>query len=339
MLEDNKLFTVIIAVYNDENRIDKCLNSLINQTKLNFNIIVVNDGSTDKTHEHIMDYINKNDNKINIKYINKKLNQGVSSARNDALELAETKYICFLDSDDFFYNDMAENYEKIIVENQFDLYSFNYMTIYSDISKNKEYKSKYLKDKEFKSSDFLNELLMQKNGIYAHCCTKLYKNKIIKDNNIKFEDDISFMEDLIFNLNYTIHCNNALHVNKSWYNYVQSENSLSKSNDERMINNFKDVLNKVLNILVKENIINLHQNEYDSLYNRLVILSIRSIVRSIQPDEIKQKRIDMIYEVFDVENKIKILGDEYYFNELFKEVTKIIVQDTFNLKKFIKILT
>ncbi|MEG1705770.1 MAG: glycosyltransferase family 2 protein, partial [Clostridia bacterium] len=90
---NKNIFTIIIPVYNDEKRIDRCLNSLLTQNKYNFDVIIVNDGSIDNTSTHILKYIDKNSDKLNIKYINKKINAGVSKARNDALELVKTKYV------------------------------------------------------------------------------------------------------------------------------------------------------------------------------------------------------------------------------------------------------
>ncbi|MEG2235847.1 MAG: glycosyltransferase, partial [Clostridia bacterium] len=284
---NKNIFTIIIPVYNDEKRIDRCLNSLLTQNKYNFDVIIVNDGSIDNTSTHILKYIDKNSDKLNIKYINKKINAGVSKARNDALELVKTKYVFFLDSDDYINNETTEIYEELINKQNLDLYSFNYNVVYSDITKNCIYKSKYNSDKCFASDEYINELLMQKNGIYAHCCTKLYKNEIIQKNNIRFESDISFMEDLIFNLKFAMLSKNIIHINNSLYNYVQSDNSLSKSNNEKMIFNFKIVSDKVYELLQEKNNIKKHIYEYESMYNRLVILAIIAVIKSDVSNDIK----------------------------------------------------
>ena len=106
--------SIIVPVYNAENYLDNCIKSILNQTFEDFELILVNDGSTDKS-SHICNYYKKIDSRI--KLINKK-NGGVSSARNKGLEVAIGKYIGFVDSDDYIHPKMYETLYNYIIAMQ-----------------------------------------------------------------------------------------------------------------------------------------------------------------------------------------------------------------------------
>lgn len=93
---NNKTISVIVPAYNAEKTINRCLESIVKQTISNFKVYVVNDGSTDSTATILDNY--KNDGRFNIIHIS---NSGVSAARNTALQLVDTDYVTFIDSDDY----------------------------------------------------------------------------------------------------------------------------------------------------------------------------------------------------------------------------------------------
>ena len=115
--------TVIVPVYNVENYLEKCLDSLINQTYKNIEIIVINDGSTDNQGEICQEYAQK-DNRI--VYIEKE-NGGLSDARNVGLDKMTGSYVTFIDSDDWIEQDYIETLYKKIVEYQADIAVGNYI--------------------------------------------------------------------------------------------------------------------------------------------------------------------------------------------------------------------
>jgi len=118
--------SVIVPVYNAEKYIKKCLESIINQTMKDLEIIVVDDGSTDNSAEIIDETIKSNDSTI-IKYY-KKENGGLSDARNYGAKYAEGKYISFIDSDDFIDEDLYENLERYMDE-EIELIKFKMKTV------------------------------------------------------------------------------------------------------------------------------------------------------------------------------------------------------------------
>ena len=114
---ENPLVSVIIPVYNAEKYIAKCINSLIEQTLQNFEVIVVNDGSTDNTPD-ILKELAKEDSRIIV--INQS-NQKQGAARNRGLEIAKGKYITFVDADDWLDLDYLERMYQAIIEDKADI--------------------------------------------------------------------------------------------------------------------------------------------------------------------------------------------------------------------------
>ena len=108
-MSDNDLISIIIPIYNVEKYMEKCLNSVVNQTYNNIEIILIDDGSKDKSRE-ICDNYAKKDNRIKVVH---KENNGVSSARNTGIDMSKGKYITFIDSDDYIDTDYIETLYKI----------------------------------------------------------------------------------------------------------------------------------------------------------------------------------------------------------------------------------
>ena len=123
----DKKLSVIIPVYNTSKYIEKCLNSIVNQTMNDIEIIIVNDGSTDNSEEVIQKWINENQDKIEIKYF-KKENGGLSSARNFGVNQATGQYITFVDSDDYLDINIYKNLEKYM-DNNIELIKYKMCTV------------------------------------------------------------------------------------------------------------------------------------------------------------------------------------------------------------------
>ena len=132
--------TIIIAAYNVEKYIEKCLTSLVNQTYKNLEILVVNDGSTDNTKKLIEKYEKEYEN---LKLLNKE-NGGLSSARNLGLQNTKTKYVTFVDGDDYLELNTYEVIMKKIEEEKADLGIFNFKKVYSQKIINSKLDKKYI---------------------------------------------------------------------------------------------------------------------------------------------------------------------------------------------------
>lgn len=137
--------SVIIPVYNAEKYLNACLNSLLNQTYLNFEVICIDDASTDSSME-ILEYFSKKD--LRIKIIRNKTNNGPGYSRNQGLNIAKGKYISFLDSDDWLNYDALEILIKKAEEKELDLLMFKNIVYYHEskqMGKEKMYEMEFMK--------------------------------------------------------------------------------------------------------------------------------------------------------------------------------------------------
>ena len=135
---NNELVAVIIPFYNVERYIDRCLASVVNQTYKNLEIIIVDDGSQDKSINIVNDYINRFNNIILIQ----KENGGISSARNKALDIANGNYIVFIDSDDYIEDNMIEKLYTDLLNTSSDISICNYFLEGSKTTINTPYKKR-----------------------------------------------------------------------------------------------------------------------------------------------------------------------------------------------------
>lgn len=212
--------SIIIPIYNSEKYIEKCILSVLNQSFTDFELILVNDGSTDNSLNIIKDF-ESNDPRIKVC---DQANSGVSSARNRGLELASGRYVTFMDSDDYVEPDYLETlYSKTGEDIDYVFSGMIYVTL-GAITKKINHID-YLWDLS-KEVDFL-QFLMQ--PIQTSPCSKLYLNNIIKNHNIKFNTTLSFAEDKDFNLKFFNYVKIAVSSSYSGYYYrIDVANSLSK---------------------------------------------------------------------------------------------------------------
>ena len=211
-MNNGEMVSIVVPVYNVKRYLDCCINSILQQTYENFELILVNDGSTDGSLE-ICDNYECKDKRIRV--INK-ANGGVSSARNAGIESANGDYILFIDSDDY----IEVNYVQTLVENSSDdcdlvVCGFTY-DFGSKKTENKIEEVKCLTIDEYKK---------QYNSLYAKCltnspCGKLYKSELVKG--LTFDTAVPLGEDLLFNLDYLKCCNNIKIIPYSGYFYNQT---------------------------------------------------------------------------------------------------------------------
>lgn len=173
--------SVIIPVYNVSKYVCECLDSIINQTLEEIEIICIDDGSTDNTIELIREYT-EFDKRIAIL---KQENQGAGAARNLGLSIAKGEYLSFLDPDDFFEPTMLEQAYQKAIKNDVDIVVFNYMTY--DQNKNKFSDINHIlpTDKEVFSYEDIPNVMF--NSLHNNAWTKLYKRSFIEKNDIKFQ--------------------------------------------------------------------------------------------------------------------------------------------------------
>jgi len=222
--------SVIVPVYNVENYLDECIESILNQSFSDFELILVDDGSPDKCPE-ICDNWAKKDSRI--KVIHKK-NEGVSVARNAALDIASGKYITFCDSDDFFDNNRLFILFSSAREEKADLVVSKY-TPYNDIRGdliNIELRH-HIGITEYNTDCEIFDYIIsigKKHG--WEVCTRLFKADIIKMNNIRFPTTCeNYAEDLAFSLAYSLYANRIISLEYSGYYYRIRSGSMMRNSE------------------------------------------------------------------------------------------------------------
>lgn len=212
------LISIIIPIYNADKYLQVLLNSILMQTFSNYEVLLINDGSTDNSEEICLDGMKKNDK---IKYF-KKENTGVSATRNFGIEHAIGKYICFVDADDVLTNHYLSDLITTIEENDSDMSCCNYIKFNSEIV---EYDND---DSKLKIYTGINkyDLIYDRYGGYLW--NKLFAKNIIINNNIKFNSEIGMCEDMLFIFEYLKYTNKISCINNINYNYRIIENSASK---------------------------------------------------------------------------------------------------------------
>lgn len=210
--------SIIIPVYNAAKYLSRSLDAIIYQDYANLEIILINDGSTDNSIDICKKYANI-DKRICI--IDEK-NHGASYARNQGLKIATGKYVLFIDADD----KIEKQYINCLVK-YMDIYNLDLVICgYNDINITSNIKKKCLLDiKEMQSlTGYFNNDFFFIRQFMDTPWSKIYRLKIIKENNIKFPENMKVSEDQIFNYQYYINVKKYRFINKALYNYIHNEN-------------------------------------------------------------------------------------------------------------------
>lgn len=203
--------SVIIPVYNVEKYLRKCLDSVINQTLVDIEIICVNDGSTDNSLEILQEYAQL-DNRIKI--VNQE-NQGLGAARNSGMQVATSDYIGFIDSDDWVALDFYEKLYNKAVSNNADIVRCSYLYSYEN-----DYKPARLNNK-FLEFDIKNSLV-DRNCHDVVVWNAIYKTEFLSKNDIMFFDNINCAEDISFTARTSFYSEKIYSVGTTMYYYRQN---------------------------------------------------------------------------------------------------------------------
>lgn len=217
MKQETELISIIVPVYNVERYLEKCIDSIIDQTYKNLEIILVDDGSTDKSGE-ICDLYAKKDNRVRVFH---KRNGGLASARNKGLEVAGGKYIGFVDSDDYIASDMYESLHRYMREDV-DVVSCGIIRIDRSGHKTQTCCAKEMVC--FDNMQSLRELLCR-HYLEFSACDKLFKRDVIGE--IRFPNR-RVCEDFPFTWSVVKGCNKIINIGESKYYYIYRENSISR---------------------------------------------------------------------------------------------------------------
>ncbi len=245
--------SVIVPVYNVEDYLDKCLDSLVHQTLDDLEIIVVNDGSPDHSEKIILKYVKEYSN---IKYYVKE-NGGLSDARNYGLKYATGEYIAFLDSDDYVSLDMYEKMYAKAQENDFDMVVCDINYLYPDHVLRVD--SGIMSD----TSDIKKSYLT----IHPAAWNKIFKKDLFK-HNVYFKKGVWF-EDVEFIYRLLPYIKKIGVIHEAFNQYVQREGSITNTVN-RKIYDYIDNMNGVVAYYQENNIYHEYQKELEYVYVRYV---------------------------------------------------------------------
>lgn len=290
------LVSIIVPIYNSKNFINRCMDSLVNQTYENIEIIAIDDGSKDNSLDILKQYAKK-DKRIKVF---SQLNQGPSAARNTGLEKSIGDYIMFVDIDDYIDLEMVRLLVKNIDKSKSTLVLCNNNEVWSDRVEQR----KVLDDNDtnISKSKVIKSIASGKAGLV---CGKLFSKNIIDKHNIKFDKDVNMCEDQMFFLNISVHCEKFIYVSKSLYYYDRTnENSITIKYQRNAIDNQIYVIHRIKEILNNSNL----DNEEISLiinsrYMNAINYCISNEILDMKIYNVKSKIFNIKYIIYN--NKLK----------------------------------
>ena len=225
----NNLISVVMPVYNAEAFLKNSIESVINQTYKNIEMILINDGSSDGSG---MICDNYSDQYSRIKVFHK-ANAGPAAARNFGIERASGELIFFLDADDYISLDALEILEDIYEKTSANNVIGNFEKIrsnYSEINYDNELKNNVILDRKA-IANYVRVYLSKPNrySLFTHCWGRIFEMEIITKNNIRFDEDLHTFEDVKFNFEYLCYVNNLFFLNKPIYHHLLHEDFTSSS--------------------------------------------------------------------------------------------------------------
>ena len=301
----NDLISIIIPMYNSENYIGKLLESLINQTYKNLEIIIVDDGSSDNSLKKALEY-EKKDKRIKI--ITQK-NSGVSSARNVGLKNVKGEYFTFLDSDDYIEFDMYEKMMNTMVKVNTDVIRINYVKETENCDYISEGNLFDLKDKILNKTQIKDKLIpyLFENKIEAYTPLLLIKSDLL--NKIKpFIEDIHIMEDLLFYLDLLSNINTIYFLDIKSYHYILRSSSSSKRRD-RLLLNLRDTIKVIKHVIsyLKRN--NLDESVYKKVYLVYSSMIVKYLLRTFQENDEYYLTFNQLCDILDTLELSKIFSN------------------------------
>lgn len=295
--------SIIIPIYNVENYLIRCLESVNDQTFEDFEVILLNDGSTDRSGQIAKEYCETHPRFLYFEHTN----IGLGPSRNRGIELATGEYMMFVDSDDYLKVDAIENLLESIQSTMADLSCGNFEMVFDNHTDN--YPIKAIKKNEsinlesLSLQDFAKKYYLT--GVHGyHCWTKIYRRKFIIDNGILFGDNNEiFAEDNHFLLELILKKPKISYINDIVYNYYQRSTSIMNSYKVNLVERQM----KMIEILDNEN-----KNSRDEFFTFMLSpLTIETIIMEALnlKNEVNQ------YSLLE-DSMAKLRGYELFFEAL-----------------------
>lgn len=282
MSQEKALISIIIPVYKVEKYLEKCIQSVINQTYENLQIILVDDGSPDNCGK-ICDEYAKKDHRIEVIH---KSNGGLSDARNKGLEIAKGEYIGFVDSDDYIEADMYEVLYNLLKQYNADVSICNFYTV----SQGKiSIKNADNGINEYNRIEILKEILLDKN-IQSYAWNKLYKKELFDE--IKYPIGKKY-EDIGTTFFLLEKCNKVVVTGKSEYYYINRQDSIVNNVTETTITDYIELIMQRYDY-IEENIKEL--SSYNKDYLKRILKTAEKDIKSLnEVGDYTKKKYEELY--------------------------------------------
>ena len=273
-----KSVSVIVPFYDVENYIEKCLETLVHQTLENIEIILVNDGSTDRSINVVKKFLEQYPDKIT--YLEKE-NGGLSDARNYAIPYAKGEYIAFLDSDDYVEKTMYKDMYELAKKEDSDMVECNFYWEYPD-KKKEDIGVAYNGKKE----------MLEKVRVVAW--NKLIKKEVLEKSKVTFPKGYRY-EDVEFTYKLIPYLDKVSFLKKSCVHYIQREGSISNNQNERNKEIF-DVLEHVIDFYKGNDLYDEYKDELEYIYVRYAFCSSLLRIIKIRDEFVQRKLLDLTWE-------------------------------------------
>ena len=291
--KEDFLVSVLLPAYNVEEYIKECLDSIINQTYKNLEIIIVDDYSTDKTKELIKEYVKKDSR---IKFLQNKQNLGLPATRNVALKEAKGEYFYFMDTDDFIDLDYIQSFVDVVKNTNADVVVANNLYLYYSNQKlNNLFPRKFNKKRFIHKKQYKKLIDNTVTGYYVW--NKFVKSSLMREGNITFKEDVVFGEDQLFSFKILSSAKKIVwNDTKSFYYYRRRSDSLTSKNFAPNIKRLESLIK-----VIYEQYNYTKYNNYDS------------------------KSVINISDVIFYLNNIILLYKEPYINNAYKDIRKLFI--------------
>lgn len=276
--------SIIVPMYNCSDTIERCINSVLNQSYKDLELLLINDGSKDNIENIIEKYLTDK----RVKYVYKE-NGGVSSARNTGINLATGDYITFIDPDDMLAEDSISRMVEVIERNNCDFVKFNYYLSNKENLKLEEGKNLFEQEVLVKNIEQKNEILNKilKGEISTFVWVLILKKSFMQGIN-RFNENVNYMEDKIFYIDIFSKSNNYCISNIFTYHYFFKEfNNKTIEYWNNYLKNVNIVFEQLIEILQKNNCLNDYRVE---------------LIKSLGASQLNE----IIYRIFCIDEKLNL---------------------------------
>ncbi|MBC1211355.1 glycosyltransferase family 2 protein [Listeria booriae] len=296
-------FTLVVPVYNAEETINRLLTSILAQTYKNYQVILVNDGSADKSGEICDAYAEKY---TNIRTVHKD-NGGLCAARNQGMALAQGEYTIFLDSDDYVEPEMLSGWNEIIIKQNPDCIISGFKRRNIDTGQEKIFQAKQAGLCRFTEEEGALFGNLYCEYLLTSAWAKAFKTKVIMENQIQYKEEMLFGEDEYFCMDFFTYSQSNYIDSNSYYIYIKSENPNALTNKTIDFNFYNILYERVQQFCESRNIWGENESCVATMYLRAVLNHIEILKSKKDKSLINYKVIEVSEPMSNKQKMARIL--------------------------------